>query len=159
MRNLLEQSLPISQRHFPIIVTPEQQRGLCEQMCLARHAFGIPAAHGANDSSVRASRSQGKMTRINPSFIQHPRMPVVNTFHSQSQQAARTDYEGRKNVSDDWRPKQAHQQIPGWLIVCDRANQHQLLNQSRMIQRYRGGDRGAVRTANQDGAIDSHSPN
>src|SRR5882672_9848246 len=57
-RNFLLQSLAVAERHFPIGVTPKQKRGRGQQVRITRNAFSIPAAHGANDGPMRASRAQ-----------------------------------------------------------------------------------------------------
>src|ERR1041385_8584197 len=90
IRNLLLQSPAICNRHFAIVITPDNQGWLLYEMSVTPDSFRVPAPHRANDRAMCAPRSQRQMARLYSSFIQHPRVAIVNAFHAQTQQSART---------------------------------------------------------------------
>src|SRR5215211_1817359 len=97
-------------------------------MRVSGDAFSIPTTHGADDRALRARRAQRQMPRVNSSFIQYPRVSIVNSFHAPSQQATRSDQKRRNNVAKNRRTKQTHKRKLERPVVVHWPNQDQLLN-------------------------------
>src|SRR5687768_14987104 len=71
-----------AQRRFSIIISPQNKRGMLNQMRCPLDSICIPAPNCTYDGPMYGGSSQWLMTCLNPLVVKHPRMSIIDSLHA-----------------------------------------------------------------------------